>query len=164
MWRFQYGCIFLTFGKERKIKISYSLICQKGKIYKYPWDVFFMLWTLLGLGHDTWAYELRLLSIHFLHSFFFWASLANIPTGLAHFCTSLPLLGFIRPHSQCASPFHSLGFLGPFHSSSFLNPFSSFLPLLLLQVFAKSFGLPRPNYHIFTFYYLFGLLAFVPTL
>ena len=36
-----------------KRKISYSLICQKGKICRYPWDVFLMLWTLLGLGLDT---------------------------------------------------------------------------------------------------------------
>ena len=35
MWRFYYDCIFLSYGKERKIKISYSLICQKGKIYRY---------------------------------------------------------------------------------------------------------------------------------
>ena len=35
------------------MKITYSLICQKGKIYMYFWDVFLMLWTLLGLGHDT---------------------------------------------------------------------------------------------------------------
>ena len=35
------------------MKIFYSLICQKGKIYMYFWDVFLMLWTLLGLGHDT---------------------------------------------------------------------------------------------------------------
>ena len=41
--------------KRKKIKISYSLICQKGKIYRYPWDAFLMLWTLLGLGHDTEA-------------------------------------------------------------------------------------------------------------
>ena len=32
-----------------------------------------------------WAHGLRLLPIHFLHSFFFWASLANIPAGPAHF-------------------------------------------------------------------------------
>ena len=36
-----------------KRKISYSLICQKGKIYRYPWDVFLMLWTLLSLGRDN---------------------------------------------------------------------------------------------------------------
>ena len=52
MQRFQYGYIFLSYGKERKIKISYSLIYQKGKIYKYPQDVFLMLWTLLGQGCD----------------------------------------------------------------------------------------------------------------
>ena len=36
-----------------KRKISYSLICQKGKIYRYPWDVFLILWTLLSLGRDN---------------------------------------------------------------------------------------------------------------
>ena len=123
-----------------------------------------MLWTLLGLGRDTWAYELRLLSIHFLHSFFFWALLANIRAGPAHFSTSLPLLGFIRPHSYYASPFHSLGFLSPFHSSGFLGPFSSssfFLPLLPLWTFAKSFGFSQPNYHVLTSlpFRLIGLFA-----
>ena len=58
MWIFQYGFIFLSCGKERKIKISYSLIFQKGKIYRYPWDVFLMLWTILGSGHDK-QYAMR---------------------------------------------------------------------------------------------------------
>ena len=53
--------------------------------------------------------------------------------------TSLSLLGSIGPHSYCTSPFHSLGFL---------NLFSSSLPLLLSWALAKSFGFPRPNYHI----------------
>ena len=48
-----YGYIFLSCGNERKTKISYSLVSQKGKIYKYLWDVFLMLWTPLGLGCDT---------------------------------------------------------------------------------------------------------------
>ena len=43
----------LIIWKRKENKISYSLIFQKGKIYKYPWDVFLMFWTLLGLGHDT---------------------------------------------------------------------------------------------------------------
>ena len=48
-----YGYIFLSCGNERKTKISYSLVFQKGKIYKYLWDVFLMLWTPLDLGRDT---------------------------------------------------------------------------------------------------------------
>ena len=122
--------------------------------------------TLLGLGRDTWAYGLRLLPIHFLLSFFFWASLANIPTGPAHFSTSLPLLGFIRPHSYYASPFHSLGFLSPFHSLGFLGPFSSssffylFYPYGLLL---NPLGFPNPI-TLSLPHYLSGLLAFLPSL
>ena len=131
--------------------------------------------TLLGLGRDTWAYGLRLLPIHFLLFFFFWASLANIPTGPAHFSTSLPLLGFIRPHSYYASPFHSLGFLStfhssgflsPFHSSGFLGPFSSssffylFYPYGLLL---NPLGFPNPITMSLP-HYLSGLLAFLPSL
>ena len=48
-----YGYIFLSCGNERKTKISYSLVFQKWKIYKYLWDVFLMLWTPLGLGRDS---------------------------------------------------------------------------------------------------------------
>ena len=33
-----------------------GLICQKRKIYRYLWVVFFMLWTLLGLGRDINRY------------------------------------------------------------------------------------------------------------
>ena len=47
-----YGYIFLSCWNERKTKISYSLVFQKEKIYRYLWDVFLMLWTLLGLGRD----------------------------------------------------------------------------------------------------------------
>ena len=46
-----YGYIFLSCGK-RKIKISYSVVFQKGKIYRYLWDVFLMLWIPLDLGLD----------------------------------------------------------------------------------------------------------------
>ena len=66
--------------------------------------------------------------------------------------TSLPLLSFIGPHSYRASPFHSSGFLSPIHSSNFLSTITSSLPLLLPWVFAKSFGLLWPNYHILTSY------------
>ena len=87
-----------------------------------------------------WAYGPKFLPVHFLHSFL--------------------LLGFASQHSYWASPFYALGFLSPFHSvgifapfHSFgiLDPFDSFLPLPLPWVFAKSFGFPRPNCHIFTF-------------
>ena len=71
------------------------------------------------------------------------------------FFTFFLLLGFTGQHSCWASLFHALGFLGPFHSSGFLGLFSSSsLPLSLPWVFTKSFGLPWPNYHILTSYYL----------
>ena len=71
-----------------------------------------------------WAYELKLLPVHFLHSFFFWALLASIPPRLAHSMSWASLTHFI--------PWVSLGFL---------DPFSSSLPLSLPWVFSKSFGL-----------------------
>ena len=90
------------------------------------------------------------------------------------FSTSLPLLGFIGQHSCCASPFPMflplLGFtsqhsycVSPFYYLGFLGSFASSLPLLLPLAFAKSFGLPRPNYYMFTSHYFLGLLAFKPT-
>ena len=63
------------------------------------------------------------------------------------FSTSLPLLGFISQHSCCASPFHSSGHL--LHLYLFYSH----------ELFAKSFGLPQPNYHILTSYYFFGLIG-----
>jgi len=71
--------------------------------------------------------------------------------------TSLPLLGFVGQHSCCASPFHhfilqaSLAHLLPLHLFYFHG------------IFARSFGLPRPNYYISTSHYFLGLLAFKPT-
>jgi len=135
---------------------------------------YYVITSLLFL-YFLQAYELRLLPIHFLHPFPFWAPLANIPTvpTYFHILTSFwpywttfllyqptfhilaSFLGSIGPHSYCANPFHSSDFLGPFISS---------LPLLLLWAFAKSFELPWPNYHILTSYYLLGLLAFMSTL
>ena len=80
----------------------------------------------MGLRADAPA-----MSVHFLHLYFFWALLANIPAGPAHFiprASSAYLLLFYL--------FYSYGF------------------------FAKSFGIYRPNYYIFTSYYFSGLLAF----
>ena len=58
-----------------------------------------------------------------------------------------------------------MGFLGPFYSfrhprtASFLWASLAHLILTFPWAFAKSFGLPRPNYHIL---YFWGLLAFAP--
>ena len=35
-------------------------ICQKGKIYRYPWDVFLIPWTLLGSGRDSLACDFEI--------------------------------------------------------------------------------------------------------
>ena len=32
-----------------------GLNCQKGKIYKYLWDLLLILWFPLGLGHDIYT-------------------------------------------------------------------------------------------------------------
>ena len=77
--------------------------------------------------------------------------------GLTSYCschanplsTSLPLLGFIGQHSCCACPFHSLGFLGPFTPLYFFYSHG---------LFAKSFRLFWPNYHIFISYYFSNTL------
>ena len=74
------------------------------------------------------------LLVHFPHLYLFWTLLTHIPTVLTHFILQ-------------ASPTHLLH----------LYIFYSY------GLFAKSFGLPRPNYHIFTSYYFSGLLAFKPT-
>ena len=60
--------------------------------------------------------------------------------------TSLTLLGFIGQHSYSTSPFHSLAHL------LFLYIF------YFHRLFAKTFRLSWPNYHIFTSYYSSGLL------
>jgi len=72
--------------------------------------------------------------IHFPHLYLFWALLANIPVVLAHF-----ILWASSAHLLLLYLFYSYG------------------------LFAKSFRLLRPNYHIFTSYYFSGLLAFKPT-
>ena len=50
--------------------------------------------------------------------------------------------------SSFLGPFYSLGIFGPFHFLGILGPFHSFLLLTFPWAFAKSFGLPWPNYHI----------------
>ena len=66
--------------------------------------------------------------------------------------TSLPLLGFVGKHSCYTNPFYYVILQA---SSTHLLPFYVFYSH---ELFAKSFGLPRPNYHIFTSYYYLGLL------
>ena len=87
---------------------------------------------------------------HFLVNFLLKAS-------HSYLFTSLPLLGFVGKHSWCTNPFYYV-ILQAF--STHLVPFYLFYSHGL---FAKSFGLPKPNYHIFTSYYYLGLLAFGPT-
>ena len=62
----------------------------------------------------------------------------------------IPSFGLTTQHSRWANPFRTLGFLGPFHS---LGVAHFILPYFFHAhgFFAKSFGLPRPNYHILTF-------------
>ena len=70
--------------------------------------------------------------------------------------TSLPLSDFASQHSCCTNPFHCIILRA---SSGHLLPLCLFY---FYGFFAKSFGLPRPNYHIFTFQYYLGLLVFRP--
>ena len=86
---------------------------------------------------------------------YFWVCrLKRLP---CQFLVLFLLLVFIAQHSYYASPFYttdflgvfySLGILDPFHSLGIFGPFHSFLPFSFPQAFAKSFGLPWPNYHI----------------
>ena len=87
------------------------------------------------------------------------SSLFLVTRGLTSWCscradplsTSLPLFGFIGQHSCCASPFH--------YSASSAHLFLFYL-FYSHGPFAKSFGLPRPNYHILKSYYFFRLIGF----
>ena len=74
---------------------------------------------------------------HFPHLYFFWALLANTLVVPVHFTTS-----FLR------------------FSRLIYFFFTSFT---FLSFFARFFELPRPHYHIFTPYYISGLLIFKPT-
>ena len=75
-----------------------------------------------------WVYRLKHLSCQFLILFL--------------------LLVFTAQHSCQASSFNISGFPSPFHSLSILGSFYSFLHFTFPWVFAKSFRLPWPNYHI----------------
>ena len=75
-----------------------------------------------------WVYRLKHLSCQFLILFL--------------------LLVFTAQHSCQASSFNISGFPSPFHSLSILGPFYSFLHFTFPWVFAKSFRLPWPNYHV----------------
>ena len=68
--------------------------------------------------------------------------------------TSFHLLGFVGQHSYCTSPFHYIILRA---SSIHLLPLYFYYSY---EIFAKSFGLPWPNYHIFTSHYHLSLLAF----
>ena len=74
---------------------------------------------------------LRTPKAHFSHLFLFWALLASIPVVLAHY----------------------------FIPQAFLTRLLPFYLFYSYELFARIFGLPRPNYHIFTSYYLFGLIG-----
>ena len=114
--------------------------------------------TSLLLCCYLWAYRLRLLLVHFLHSFFFWASLANIPTEPAHSIPWASSAHFIPraslAHFLLSYLFHShefllnlLGFRGPI-TTSFLWVYwpsnQSYLPI-------SFFGLLRPLFAFFLF-------------
>ena len=101
-----------------------------------------------------WAFGLMLLPVPFSTSLPLLSFIGQHSCCASPFPMFLPLLGFIGQHSYCVNPFYYLGFLGSFASS---------LPLLLPLAFAKSFGLPQPNYYMFTSHYFLGLLAFKPT-
>ena len=107
------------------------------------------------------------LSFHFLlsHGLASWFSCRANPLlrqsftqgFLGPFFTSLPLLGFVGQHSYCANSFH---YFIPRAFSTCLLPLNLFY---FHGLFARLFGLPLPNYHIFTFHYFLGLLDFKPT-
>ena len=89
------------------------------------------------------------MSLILLRFSYFWAyKLKHLP---CQFLISFLLSGFTSQHSRWASPFCALGILGPFHFLCILGPFHSSLPLSLSWVFAKPFGLSRPNYHVLAF-------------
>ena len=94
---------------------------------------------------------------------------AYAPTVLAHFFINLLLRAFLAyfPYLYLfwalLATFLLCQPISLFHSQAS----STHLLLLCLfyshRLFARSFGLPRPNYHILTSYYFLDLLAFKPT-
>ena len=106
--------------------------------------------TSLLLCCYLWAYGLKLLPVHFLHSFFFWALLASIPAGpthsipwasSAHFIPQASLAHFLLPYLFHSHGFllNSLGFLGPITTSLPLITFRAYWPLCQPYKFTNSF-------------------------
>ena len=102
--------------------------------------------TSLLLRCYLWAYGLKLLPVHFLHSFFFWALLASIPPGpthsipwasSAHFLPWVSLANFIPQaslaHFLLPFLFHSHGFL--LNPLGFPSPIITSLPLITFQAY-----------------------------
>ena len=105
----------------------------------------FVGWLVLLPHHST---ALFLLWYHssLLPCYFFWTRVLQcLPYWFL--IVLLPLV-FIAQYSYWASLFNASGFLGPFYSLGILGLFHSFLPLTFPWAFAKSFGLPWPNYHL----------------
>ena len=94
---------------------------------------FVFLLLLLGLRVEVPA----MLVSYIIHSF-------RLYCKHSYWASSYNISGF-------PGPFHSLGILGLFHYLGILGPFHSFLLLTFPWAFAKSFGLPWSNYHIFAF-------------
>ena len=86
------------------------------------------------------------------------------PTSLSIFCSGLPRPTFhiFTSFRLCWPTFLLCQTISLFHSSGFLNPLLSFYLFYSHGLFARSFGLPWPNYHILTSYYFLSLLAFRP--
>ena len=49
---------------EKKDVLQFEF-AEKEKIYRYLWDVFLILWTLLGLGRDKLNLKIKLLICHY---------------------------------------------------------------------------------------------------
>ena len=103
-----------------------------------------------SISYYPWAYGLMFLSCQRTSSSIFYS---GFPWLTFYIFTSIGLCWLTFLLCQPISLLHSSGFLGPFTSS---------LPLLVNGLFARFFGLPQPNYHIFTCYYSSSLLAFKP--
>ena len=129
-----------------------------------------------------WAYGLKLLPVHFLPSFFFWAFLASIPVrptysmpwaSSAHFIPWASSTHFLLPYL-----FHFHGFL--LNLLGFLDPITTSLSFVLIGLYANPMnllipflGFPGPFYffsisynsHGFTTSFLgfLGPICFLPS-
>ena len=156
------------------------------------WAYVSCLLSLLGLG-VAWARALIFLLSPYFSSLRLWASkLSILPyhfivlaitllrvtlwtcgvtfllcqlTSLSIFYLRLPRSTFhiFTSFGLCWPTFLLCQLISLFHFVGFLSPITFSLPFLLLWLFVRSFGLLRPNYHIFTSYYFLSLLVFGPT-